>query len=80
MAAINCHCNYSCHPIEKSHVFVPPAYRCFMPNFIKIGFMAIEEMLFENVDGWTDGWTDGRWIPDYIHMVVRGLLKENYCK
>ena len=38
--------------------------------------MATEEMSFENVDRRTDG----RRIPDYIHMDVRELLKENYCE
>ena len=44
-------------------LFVPPIYRCYVWNMARIGFMASEEMLFENVD---DGWTmDGRRMPAY---------------
>ena len=40
---------------QKTIVFVPPVYRCYMWNMARIGFMASEEMLFENVnDGRTD--------------------------
>ena len=35
---------------QKRHLFVPPAYRCYMWNLVRIGFMASEEMSFENVD------------------------------
>ena len=34
----------------KTTLFVPPAYRCYMRNMVRIGFMASEEMSFENVD------------------------------
>ena len=33
-----------------TQLFVPPAYRCCIRNLARIGFMASEELLFENVD------------------------------
>ena len=52
MATISCHSNQSSYPIgTKTQFFVPPAYRCYMWNLVRIGFMFSEEMSFENVDG-----------------------------
>ena len=48
---------------QKTHLFVPPAYRCYMRNLLRIGFMASEEMSFENVDGRRTT-TDGRTTDD----------------
>ena len=31
-------------------LFVPPAYRSYMRDMVRIGFMASEEMSFENAD------------------------------
>ena len=60
MATISCHSNQSSYPIgTKTISFVPPTYRCYMRNMARIGFMASEEMSFENVDD------DGR-MPAYI--------------
>ena len=36
---------------QKTKLFIPPAYRCYMWNLVRIGFMASEEMSFENADG-----------------------------
>ena len=35
---------------QKTILFIPPAYRCYMWNMARIGFLASEEMPFENVD------------------------------
>ena len=35
----------------KIIIFVSPAYRCYMRNLVRIGFMASDGMSFENVDG-----------------------------
>ena len=56
MAAKSSHNNQSSYPIgtkkkpKKTMLFVFPAYRCYMCNMARIGFMASEEMSFENVD------------------------------
>ena len=51
MEIISCHSNQSSYPIAtKTISFVPPAYRCYMWNMARIGFVASEEMSFENVD------------------------------
>ena len=51
METISCHSNQSSYPIGmKTIVFVPPTYRCYVWNIARIGFMASEEMSFENVD------------------------------
>ena len=51
MATISCHGSQSSYPIgTKTILFVSPAYRCYMRNMARIGFMASEEMSFENVD------------------------------
>ena len=64
MATISFHSNQSSYPIEtKTTVICSPAYRCYMWNLDRIGFMASEEMSFENVDG--RRWTDGRRMPAY---------------
>ena len=47
---------------QKTKLFIPPAYRCYMWNLVRIGFMASEEMSFENADGWR---TDGRRMSAY---------------
>ena len=53
METINFHSNHSSYPIgTKTQLFVPPAYRCYMWNLVRIGFMTSEAMSFENVDGW----------------------------
>ena len=44
---------------QKMPLLVPPAYRCYMWNLVRIGFMASEEMLFETVD---DRWTTDAWL------------------
>ena len=36
---------------QKTQLFVPPAYRCYIWSLVRIGFIASEEMSFENVDG-----------------------------
>ena len=49
---------------QKTIFFAPPAYRCYMWNMARIGFLASEEMSFENIDD--DRWTtttDGWWMP-----------------
>ena len=48
MATISCHTNQSSYHIET--IFVPYTYRCYMWNILRIGFMASEEISFENVD------------------------------
>ena len=49
---ISFHSNQSSYPIgTKTQLFVPPASRCYTWNLVRIGFMASEEMSFENVDG-----------------------------
>ena len=58
METISFHSNQSSYPIGiKTQLFVPPAYRCYICTWVRIGFMASEEMSFENVDGRR---TDGR--------------------
>ena len=54
-----------------------------MPNFIKIGLMATEEMLFENVDRRTDGQTDDGYLSiftwlleDYSRKITSKLLSK----
>ena len=39
---------------QKTQLFIPTAYRCYMWIMERIGFTASEEQLFENVDGRTD--------------------------
>ena len=39
---------------KKIFFFVPPAYRCYMLNLVRISSIASVEMSFENVDGRTD--------------------------
>ena len=51
MATISCHSNQSSYSTGTTILLVPPAYRCYMWNMVRIGFMASEEMSFENVDG-----------------------------
>ena len=36
--------------VRQKTIFVPLAYRCYVGNMERIGFMASEEMSFENVD------------------------------
>ena len=45
-------------------LFVPCAYRFYMWIMVRIGYMASEEMSFENVDGWrtTDERTTDAWL------------------
>ena len=47
---------------KLTYLFVPPAYRCYMWNMVRMGFMASKEMSFENVERQT---TDGRHMPTY---------------
>ena len=47
----------------KTILFVPHGYRCYMWNIVRIGFMASEEMSFENVD-------EGRWRMDDGCMAI----------
>ena len=50
MATISCHSNQSSYLIEiKNIIICSPVYRCYMWNLIRIGFLALEEMQFENV-------------------------------
>ena len=52
METISCHSNQSFYPVwTKTHLSVPPAYRCYMWNMEKIRSKASEEMSFKNVDG-----------------------------
>ena len=52
LATVSYHRNLSSYPIgTKIKLFIPLACRCYMWNFVRISFMASEEMLFENVDG-----------------------------
>ena len=82
METISFHSNQSSYPIgTKTQLFVPPAYNCYMWNLVRIGFMASEEMSFENVD-WRR--TDRRRMPAYtisspISLRLRWakILKEN---
>ena len=39
---------------KKIFFFVPPAYRCYILNLVRIRSIASVEMSFENVDRWTD--------------------------
>ena len=70
---LTCHNNPSSHSIgtkrkhtrkaqkkNTNNIFILPAYRCYMWKILKIGFMASEEMLFENFDGRTMLDKDGR--------------------
>ena len=74
METLSFHSNQSSYPIgTKNTLFVPPAYRCYRWNLVRIGFMASAEMSFENVDGRrrTD---DGRRMLAYTissHMSLR---------
>ena len=70
MTTISCHNNQSSYPIGTKNNFnrppPPPAYRCYMWNMARIGFLASEKMSFENVDG--------RRMPAYTissHMSLR---------
>ena len=57
MAAISCHSNQSSYPTETKIKY----YSFYLPiDAIRIGFMVLEDMSFENVDGQgtdEDGWT-----------------------
>ena len=57
MATVSCHSIQSSYPIgtKKTILFVPPAYRCYILNMVRIGSMASEEMSFENVDNNDNG-------------------------
>ena len=72
METISCHSNQSSYPIgQKTILFVPPTYRCYVWNMARISFMVSEELSFENADEGqrqtedgpmkTDGWR----IPAY---------------
>ena len=53
MATVSYQSNQSSYPTvikKKMPLFVPPTYRCYMWNLVRIGFMASEEMAFENDD------------------------------
>ena len=51
MATVSCQSNQSSYPVgTKTILFVPSAYRCYKWNMVRIGFMASEEMLLENID------------------------------
>ena len=64
MATVSHHSNQRSDPIKiKTPLFVPPAHRYCMWNLERIGFMALEEMSFENVDRWRR--TDGQRMPAY---------------
>ena len=58
MVTLSCHSNQSSYPIGiKTQLFVPLAYRYYMWNLVRIGFMASEERSFENADvRTTDAW------------------------
>ena len=79
METISCHSNQSSYPIgTKITIIRPPTptYRCYMWNMETIGFTALEEKSFENVDRrrTDDGRTDGRRMPAYTissHMSLR---------
>ena len=54
MKTISFHSNQSSYPIgTKNTIICSPAHRCYMWNSVRFGFMASEEMSFENVDGRT---------------------------
>ena len=57
METISCHSNqfFFIRFGQKTTIFVSPTYRCYVWNMPRIGFMASEEMSFENAD---DGRTD----------------------
>ena len=48
---------------QKTQLFVPPAYRCYMWNLVRIGFMASEPQRWCHLKMWTDD--DGRRMPAY---------------
>ena len=51
---------------QKTILFVPPIHRFYMWTMVRIGFMASEEMSFENVDDGRktkDGWMDDECLP-----------------
>ena len=68
---------------QKTIVFVPPSYRCYMWNMARIGFMASKEMSFENVDDERmDDDDDGRkTMPDFTISSPMSLWLrwENLC-
>ena len=66
METISCHCNQSSYLIRtKIVLFVPPTYICYAWNMARIGFMASEEMSFENVGDERLTTMDGRRMPAY---------------
>ena len=79
METISCHSNQSFYPMgQKIKLFISPAYRCYVWNIARIGFMASEEMSFENVDDGRMTSTDGRRMPAYTRnspMSRRGGAK-----
>ena len=65
MTTVNHHSNQNSDPIKiRTPSFVPPAHRYYMRNLERIGFMALEEMPFEDVDGRRRR-TDGQRMPAY---------------
>ena len=51
METVTFHSNWVLIPLEqKTQLFSPPTYRCYMWNMESIGFTAWEEKSFENVD------------------------------
>ena len=61
METVSCHSNQTSYPIgTKIILFIPPTYRCYVWNMARTGFMASEEMSFENVDDGRLTTTDGR--------------------
>ena len=55
----------SSYPIgtKNNSIHSGPAYRCNMWNMARIGFMASEEMSFENADNDDNGRTDDGCLP-----------------
>ena len=52
MGNISCHSIQSSYPTAtKTQLFVPHNYRCYICNLKRIGFTALEEKSFENIDG-----------------------------
>ena len=84
MANISFDSNQSSYPIgTRTQLFVPLAYRCYLWNLVRIGFMASEEMSFENARSDDGRTTDGRRMPAHtisspMSLRLMWAKKSNY--